>query len=53
MARMAWVWFAGCVAWVVDGLVSAHYRAWPRAELAFMVALMFLAAGIFFRMQKR
>ena len=50
---MAWVWFAGFAAWLVDGLVSAPYRAWPRAELAFMLAMLFLFAGLFYRSQKR
>ncbi len=50
---MGWVWFAGFGAWVVDGLVSAHYRAWAHAELAFMLALVFFFAGLFYRMQKR
>jgi len=53
MQRLAWVWFAGFAAWLVDGFVSAHYRAWPRAELAFMVAMLFLAAGLFYRRQRR
>ena len=53
MRRWASVWFAGFGAWLVDGFVSAHYRAWPRAELAFMLALLFLFAGLFYRSQKR
>ncbi len=53
MRWTAWVWFAGCAAWLGDGLVSAHYRAWPRAELAFMVAMVFLAAGLFYQRQRR
>lgn len=53
MRHMAWVWFAGFAAWLVDGLVSVHYHAWPHAELAFMVAMLFFAAGLFYRMQKR
>ena len=53
MRRLTWVWFAGFAAWMVDGFVSAHYGAWPRAELAFMLALLFLFAGLFYRSQRR
>ncbi len=53
MRRLAWIWFAGFVAWMVDGFVSVHYRAWPHAQLAFMLAMVFLAAGFFYRQQRR
>ena len=43
----------GCAAWIGDGLVQLHYRALPHAKLAFMVALMFLFAGLFYRQQPR
>ena len=49
----AWVWFAGCAAWVVDAAVSARFRAWAHAELALMVAMLFFAAGLFYRAQGR
>jgi len=53
MRRTAWIWFVGCAAWLVDSGISFHYGAVPRAELAFMVALVFLVAGFFYRSQKQ
>jgi len=53
MRRTAWIWFAGCAAWVADGIVSLRLRASTHASLAFMVALVFLAAGFFYRGQRR
>lgn len=53
MARFAWIWFAGCIAWTVDGFISARLHAWQHAELAFLVALAFLFAGLFYRQQRR
>ena len=53
MSSLVWIWFAGFAAWLVDGLVSLHYRAIQHAELAFMLAMLFLAAGFFYRQQKR
>jgi hypothetical protein len=52
MRNAAWIWFTGCAVWVADALVQLHYRALPRARLAFAVATMFLAAGLFYRKQK-
>jgi len=52
MRRTAWIWFVGCVAWVVDGTISLRLHALPHAKLAFMVAIVFLAAGLFYRGQK-
>ncbi len=52
-AWAAWVWFAGCAAWVVDAAVSLRLRAWAHAELALIVAMLFLAAGFFYRQQGR
>jgi hypothetical protein len=53
MSNAAWLWFAGCAAWTVDGIVSLRLRSIQHAQLAFMVALAFLAAGFFYRRQKR
>ena len=53
MRRFAWIWFAGCLTWVVDGLVSAQFHSWQHAQLAFLVALVFLFAGTFYRSQPR
>jgi len=51
MRKMTWIWFAGCAAWFVDGVFWLHLRAVAHAELAFMLALLFLAAGLFYRRQ--
>jgi hypothetical protein len=53
MRKTAWIWFAGFAAWVIDGLVSVHYHDWLRARLAFMVAIVFFVAGLFYRRQPR
>jgi hypothetical protein len=52
MRKTAWIWFVGCAAWLLDSAVSFHFGSVPRAKLAFMVALVFLAAGLFYRSQK-
>ncbi|MBS1800541.1 MAG: hypothetical protein JSS95_12040 [Acidobacteria bacterium] len=53
MRNLAWIWFAGFAAWVVDGLISLHYHSMQHAQLAFLVAMVFLAAGFFYRRQQR
>jgi hypothetical protein len=52
MRNTAWIWFVGCVVWAVDRAIQLHFHARARAQLAFMVALVFLAAGLFYRNQK-
>ena len=52
MRKSAWIWFVGCAAWVVDGSISISLHALAHAKLAFMVALVFFAAGLFYRNQK-
>jgi hypothetical protein len=49
----AWIWFVGCAVWVGDGVVQLRLHAVAHAELALMVALVFLAAGYFYRQQQR
>jgi hypothetical protein len=51
MRKTAWIWFAGFVAWVGDGLISLHLHSWLHARLAFMVAAVFFTAGLFYRRQ--
>jgi hypothetical protein len=51
MRKTAWIWFLGFAAWLVDTLVSIHLNDWLRARLALMVAIVFLAAGLFYRRQ--
>lgn len=53
MRRFAWVWFLGCAVWVIDGSLSVHYHAWQHAELAFLLALVFLATGLLYRRQRK
>ena len=53
MRKTAWIWFVGCAAWIMDGVVQLRVRAILHAQLAFMVALLFLAAGLFYRQQKQ
>jgi hypothetical protein len=53
MRNTAWLWFAGCIAWTIDGAISLRLHSIQHAQLAFMVALVFLAAGFFYRRQKR
>lgn len=53
MRRSAWIWFVGCAAWLVDSVIGFHLGAMAHAKLAFMVALVFLAAGFFYRSQKQ
>jgi hypothetical protein len=52
MRKTLWIWFAGCAAWIVDGFVSLRYHDQLHARLAFCVAMVFLAAGFFYRKQK-
>ena len=47
--KTTWIWFAGAAAWFVDGVFWLHLRAVPHAELAFMLAVLFLFAGLFYR----
>jgi hypothetical protein len=53
MRKTAWIWFVGCVAWFIDGAFWLRVRSLAHAELAFMLALLFLFAGLFYRNQKR
>ena len=52
MRKMTWIWFVGCAAWFADGVFWLHLRAVAHAELAFMLSLLFLVAGLFYRSQK-
>jgi hypothetical protein len=52
MKRLSWIWFLGCFAWLADAVVQLRLHARAHAELAFMVALVFLAAALFYRNQK-
>jgi hypothetical protein len=52
MRKTAWIWFVGCAVWFLDGVEQMHVHAQAHAELAFMLSMLFLAAGFFYRNQK-
>ena len=52
MRKTAWIWFVGCAVWFGDGVAQLRVHAQAHAELAFMLALLFLVAGVFYRGQK-
>ncbi len=52
MQKTTWIWYLGFAVWLADGLVSAHYRNLLHARLAFMIAAVFFAAGLFYSRQK-
>jgi len=53
MRRTAWVWLAGALAWSFDGLVSLHVHSAAHAELAFLMATLFMVAWLFYRGQRK
>lgn len=53
MRWVAWIWFAGFAVWTIDGAISLWLHAPQHAQLAFLVAMVFLAAGLFYRRQQR
>jgi hypothetical protein len=53
MKSTAWIWFVGCAVWLMDGMLSLHYRALQHAQLAFLLAMLFFAAAIITRQQRR
>jgi hypothetical protein len=53
MKKLSWIWFLGFFAWLADAVVQLLLHARAHAELALMVALVFLAAGLFYRDQPR
>lgn len=52
MRRTAWIWLAGCIAWLVDGLINATLHAPQHAELGFLMSLLFGIAWLFYRGQR-
>jgi hypothetical protein len=52
MKELSWIWFLGFFAWLADSAVQLRLHARAHATLAFMVALVFLAAALFYRNQK-
>jgi hypothetical protein len=53
MRKTAWIWFLGCAAWLLNGVVNLRLQSLAQAKLAFTIAIVFLAAGLFFRQQRR
>ena len=53
MRNAAWIWFAGFIAWVVAGIIGLRTHAYQHAQLDFLVAMVFLVAGLFYRQQRR
>ena len=53
LRRTAWIWLAGCIAWTADGVVSIRVHHAQHAELALLMALLFLVAWLFYRAQPR
>jgi hypothetical protein len=53
MKKLYWIWFLGSFAWLADAAVQLRLHARDHAELALMVALVFLAAAFFYRDQPR
>jgi hypothetical protein len=54
MRKTVWIWFVGCAVWTADGVVQFHFRAHAHAhtQLAFMLAMLFLVAGLFYHRQQ-
>jgi hypothetical protein len=53
MRKTAWIWLVGCIAWLFDAAVSLSLHAAAHAELAFVLALLFGVAWLFYRSQPR
>lgn len=49
MRKAARIWFVGCVVWAADGVAQLRVHAQAHAELAFMLSMLFLVAGLFYR----
>jgi hypothetical protein len=52
MRNLAWIWFVGCGAWIIDVGISLGYRHWLHAVVAFAIAALFFAAGVMFRKER-
>jgi hypothetical protein len=51
MRRTAWIWFTGFGAWLFDSMVNLRFGNWIHARLALGIAILFFAAGLFYRRQ--
>jgi hypothetical protein len=48
-----WIWFVGAAAWFFSALLSMHRHALAEGLLGAALAVLFLAAGMFFRRRAR
>jgi hypothetical protein len=53
MRKTAWIWLVGCIAWTLDAAVNISVHSPAHAELAFVMALLFGVAWLFYRSQPR
>ena len=53
MRKTAWIWLAGCFAWMLDAAVSLSVHSAAHAALAVILALLFGIAWLFYRSQPR
>lgn len=53
MRKTAWIWLAGCCAWLLDAAVSLSVHSAARAELAIVLSMLFGIAWLFYRSQPR
>jgi hypothetical protein len=53
MRKTAWIWFLGCAAWLVNGVVNLRLHSLAEARLAFTIAMVFFAAGMFYRQERQ
>jgi hypothetical protein len=47
--RTSWIWAAGCAAWLFYGAVCMRYPNKQKAELGFLLAILYGIAWLFFR----
>ncbi len=53
MRKTAWIWLVGCCAWALDAAVNLSAHSTAHAYLAFILAMLFGVAWLFYRSQPR
>jgi hypothetical protein len=53
MRKTAWIWLVGCCAWTLDAAVHLSVHSAAHAYLAFILAMLFGVAWLFYRSQPR